>query len=104
MERFARADKRAKLPRWINQYITEIAANLSTDMAVTLSKLFMRTISQNPNENQTGVSLWTLEDVERAQAKQREQALLMEQQQDGDEDEYGEGGIDDGMLMEADLE
>jgi len=27
-KRFARADKRAKLPRWINQYITETAANL----------------------------------------------------------------------------
>ena len=26
-QRFARADKRAKLPRWINQYITETASN-----------------------------------------------------------------------------
>lgn len=105
-ERFARADKRAKLPRWINQYITEVASNLSTDMAVTLSKLFMRTISQNPNENQTGVSLWTLEDIEKAQAKQREQALLAVEQRAGqreaddmDEDEYGDGGIDDEMEM-----
>lgn len=79
-------------------------------MAVTLSKLFMRTISQNPNENQTGVSLWTLEDIEKAQAKQREQALLLEQQQaqsgadDLDDDEYGDGGIDDGMLIDLDLE
>lgn len=70
----------------------------------------MRTISQNPNENQTGVSLWTLEDVEKAQAKQREQALLQGQQQgqqgddDMDEDEYGDGGMDDGMLMELDME
>ncbi|KAG8217512.1 hypothetical protein J3R82DRAFT_5660 [Butyriboletus roseoflavus] len=105
-KRFARADKRAKLPRWINQYITEVASNLSTDMAVTLSKLFMRTISQNPNENQTGVSLWTLEDIEKAQAKQREQAVSLEQQEDRrvaeemDEDEYGDGGIEDEMLME----
>lgn len=80
-------------------------------MAVTLSKLFMRTISQNPNENQTGVSLWTLEDVEKAQAKQREQALLLEEQQQDDrggdemdEDEYGDGGIDDRMLVDLDLE
>ncbi|KAN0077292.1 Protein of unknown function (DUF1227) domain containing protein [Tylopilus felleus] len=109
-KRFARADKRAKLPRWINQYITEVASNLSTDMAVTLSKLFMRTISQNPNENQTGVSLWTLEDIEKAQAKQREQALLLEEQtgqrgaDEMDEDEYGDGGMDDAMLMDLDLE
>jgi DNA excision repair protein ERCC-2 len=94
---------RAKLPRWINQYITETASNLSMDMAVTLSKLFMRTISQNPHENQTGISLWTLEDIQKAQAKQ--QAALMleaEQEREGDED-YGDGGIDDNMLMDLDL-
>ena len=75
-------------------------------MAVTLSKLFMRTISQNPNENQTGVSLWTLEDIEKAQAKQREQALLQAQQEAQhveDMDEYGDGGIDDEMVMDLDL-
>lgn len=106
-KRFARADKRAKLPRWINQYITEVASNLSTDMAVTLSKLFMRTISQDPNENQTGVSLWTLEDVEKAQAKQKEQAMISTQQEvhksDEDMEEYGDGGIDDDMLVDLDV-
>ena len=76
-------------------------------MALTLSKLFMRTISQNPNENQTGVSLWTLEDVEKAQAKQRELAIAAEQlgaNAADDEDEYGDGGIDDGMLIDLDLD
>lgn len=66
----------------------------------------MRTISQNPNENQTGVSLWALEDIERAQAKQKEQTLLMEQQQQQGEDmddEYGDGGIDDDMLGDLDV-
>ncbi|KIM87071.1 hypothetical protein PILCRDRAFT_815531 [Piloderma croceum F 1598] len=102
-KRFARADKRAKLPRWINQYITETASNLSTDMALTLSKLFMRTISQNPNENQTGISLWTLEDIEKAQAKQKELAIEAEQSRE-DEEEYGDGGIDDDMLVDFDLD
>ncbi|KAH8833653.1 hypothetical protein DL96DRAFT_1754759 [Flagelloscypha sp. PMI_526] len=102
-KRFARADKRAKLPRWINQYITEAASNLSTDMALTLSKMFMRNISQNPNENQTGLSLWTLEDVEKAQAKQRAQALQAEQGGD-DWDEFGgDDGITDQMLVDLDL-
>lgn len=67
-------------------------------MALTLSKLFMRTISQNPNENSTGVSLWSLEDIEKAQAKQK--ALEAEQH----EDEYGDGGISDHMLMDFDLD
>lgn len=101
-KRFARADKRAKLPRWINQYITETASNLSTDMAITLSKLFMRTISQNPNENQTGISLWTVEDIEKAQSKQRELALNTERQQE--DDDYGDGGISDNALMDFDLD
>ncbi|KAF5330740.1 hypothetical protein D9619_005756 [Psilocybe cf. subviscida] len=102
-KRFARADKRAKLPRWINQYITETASNLSTDMAITLSKLFMRTISQNPNENQTGISLWTLEDIEKAQAKQKE-LMAIEAERRQDDDEYGDGGISDSALMDFDLD
>ncbi|KAI0093662.1 DNA repair helicase [Irpex rosettiformis] len=110
-KRFARADKRAKLPKWINQYITETASNLSTDMALTLSKLFMRTISQNPNENQTGISLWTLEDVEKHKAKQKalvlEEAEKQQRQQQVepmDEDDYGDGGLDDSMLADIDLD
>lgn len=98
------------MPRWINQYITETAVNLSTDMAIGLSKLFMRTISQNPKENQTGVSLWALEDIHRAQEKQRELNLAAAEKQrrgdDGDEDEYeyGDGWISDGALGEVDLD
>lgn len=114
IQRFARADKRAKLPRWINQYITENASNLSTDMALVLSKLFMRSISQNPNENQTGISLWTLEDVEKAQEKQRAalleiQALAAKVGNTGDmevdeDDEYGDGGLSDTILGEVNLD
>ncbi|KZV64933.1 DNA repair helicase [Peniophora sp. CONT] len=105
-KRFARADKRAKLPRWINQYITETAANLSTDMALTLSKLFMRTISQTQDVNQTGVSLWTLEDIEKAQVAQREAEAAAEREAAAarareDEDDYGDGGITDGMLLDV---
>ncbi|TCD60589.1 DNA-dependent ATPase of the nucleotide excision repair factor 4 complex [Steccherinum ochraceum] len=115
-KRFARADKRAKLPRWINQYITETASNLSTDMALTLSKLFMRTISQNTTVDQTGISLWRVEDIEKAQARQKELALEAEQQQqevqqnrgdvemEDDEDEYGDGGWGDNVLANIDLE
>ena len=79
-------------------------------MALTLSKQFMRMISQNPNENQTGISLWTLEDIERAQAKQKELALAQAAagpdvaMMDDDEDEYGDGGIDDEALAGLDLD
>jgi DNA excision repair protein ERCC-2 len=76
-------------------------------MALTLSKLFMRTISQNPNENQTGISLWTLEDVEKHQAKEEEKqkALGIEAAEHheevfDDEEEYWEGGLSDHMLVD----
>ncbi|KAL5533347.1 RAD3 [Sanghuangporus sanghuang] len=114
-KRYARADKRAKLPRWINQYITETAANLSTDMALVLSKLFMRQISQPHPEDSTGISLWTVDDIKKAQEKQR--ALELEQMPavaDVDvptfdapmdiDDEYGTGGLDDDVLREVDLD
>ncbi len=45
-QRFARADKRSKLPKWIAQQITEAHSNLSTDMAIAESKLFMRQMGQ----------------------------------------------------------
>lgn len=74
-------------------------------MALTLSKLFMRTISQNSSENQTGISLWTIEDIEKAQSKQKAAAMEVDQQATRmDEDEYGDGGITDNMLVEFDLD
>jgi DNA excision repair protein ERCC-2 len=89
-------------------------------MALTLSKLFMRTISQNAGENSTGVSLWTVEDVEKAQAAQRQAeaeqsgtvALGQTQPSQGkepgepmDEDDYYEdGGFSDRVLGEVDLD
>lgn len=65
----------------------------------------MRTISQNPNENNTGVSLWTLEDVEKAQAKQRSMDVDETQPSTIDDDDlYGDGGITDQMLVELDID
>ncbi|KAG9105049.1 DNA-dependent ATPase of the nucleotide excision repair factor 4 complex [Ceratobasidium sp. 370] len=101
-KRFARADKRSKLPRWINQYITESASNLSTDMALVQSKLFMRTISQSHDTEQTGVSLWTKEDVEAHQAKLRAMGPAADVEMQ-DEDEY-DGGIPDDVLANVDLD
>ena len=79
----------------------------------------MRTISQNAGENSTGVSLWTVEDVEKAQAAQRKAeaeqraAVALGQSQLGqgrvlgepmDEDDYEDGGFSDRILGEVDLD
>lgn len=71
-KRFARADKRNKLPKWIAQYIKETHSNLSTDMAIVESKLFIRSMAQPYPEGKNGVSLWELADIESRQAKERE--------------------------------
>ena len=41
-------------------------------MATVLAKLFIRSISQPFDHTQTGVSLWTLEDIEKRQRKEKE--------------------------------
>ncbi|ODO09390.1 hypothetical protein I350_02990 [Cryptococcus amylolentus CBS 6273] len=74
-KRFARADKRAKLPKWINSYITEAHSNLSTDVAISLAKKFIRQISQPFDHTQTGISLWTLEDIEARQQQEADEAV-----------------------------
>jgi DNA excision repair protein ERCC-2 len=89
-------------------------------MALTLSKLFMRTISQNASENSTGISLWTVEDVEKAQAAQRQveamqtTAIAVERSRaslggqevpmDEDDDYYEDNVFSDMVLGEVDLD
>jgi DNA excision repair protein ERCC-2 len=57
-------DKRAKLPKWIQNYLSEATINLSTDMAIGISKKFLRTMAQPFEQAQLGISLWSAEDVQ----------------------------------------
>lgn len=70
-KRFARADKRAKLPRWIAQFIQDMYSNLSMDMAIVESKRFMRSMGQPFEQGANGTSLWGIEDIERRQEKEK---------------------------------
>jgi DNA excision repair protein ERCC-2 len=49
--------------------MTEASTNLSTDMAIGIAKKFLRTMAQPIESNQTGVSLWTIKDIENRQKK-----------------------------------
>jgi len=115
-KRFAKADKRAKLPKWINSYITDTAANLSTDMAMVISKRFLRSMAQPFEIGQDGISLWGLEDILRRQAQQREADegamadVQMESQRppagavaDNDDDDDYFGGLEDQALLDMRL-
>ncbi|KAL5008591.1 hypothetical protein ScPMuIL_014172 [Solemya velum] len=64
-KRFSRADKRGKLPRWIQEYLSDGLCNLSTDEAIHISKKFLRTMAQPfSREDQLGLSLLTLEQLQ----------------------------------------
>ncbi|GJN94295.1 hypothetical protein Rhopal_007369-T1 [Rhodotorula paludigena] len=60
-KRFAKVDKRNKLPKWIGQYIKESDTNLATDVAIAHSKRFLRMMAQ-PFEQSTK-SLWGIEEI-----------------------------------------
>lgn len=63
------AKKRNQLPKWINQAILESDVNLSTDMAVSASKKFLRTMAQPwEEEDQKGIAVWDQDDLEKFQA------------------------------------
>uniref|UniRef100_A0A8C7JCW6 General transcription and DNA repair factor IIH helicase subunit XPD n=1 Tax=Oncorhynchus kisutch TaxID=8019 RepID=A0A8C7JCW6_ONCKI len=64
-KRYARADKRGKLPRWIQEHLTDGSLNLTIDETVQLSKHFLRQMAQPfRQEDQLGLSLLTLEQLQ----------------------------------------
>ncbi|EGC30807.1 hypothetical protein DICPUDRAFT_50564 [Dictyostelium purpureum] len=64
-KRYNRLDKRNKLPQWILQFCQNQHLNLSTDMAISLSKQFLREMGQPfTREEQLGKSLWSIEHIE----------------------------------------
>nr|XP_018264569.1 DNA excision repair protein ERCC-2 [Kwoniella dejecticola CBS 10117]OBR86727.1 DNA excision repair protein ERCC-2 [Kwoniella dejecticola CBS 10117] len=109
-KRFARQDKRAKLPKWINAYITEAHSNLSTDVSIALAKKFIRQISQPFDHTQTGISLWTLEDIEKRQlqdkleAEQAEIELKKSMANGNGNMRNGHGGDGQDLDMEVDAD
>ena len=57
--------KRNQLPKWINQAMTVAEENMSTDMAVTNAKKFLRAMAQPfGQKEQDGVSTWSIKDLE----------------------------------------
>lgn len=69
-KRFTRADKRSKLPKWIQAGMSEGLTNLSTDMAISVAKKFMRAMGQPFEHSQLGVSLWDSDMVNEVSRKE----------------------------------
>ncbi|KAJ5744862.1 hypothetical protein N7533_009732 [Penicillium manginii] len=78
--------KRPQLPKWINQAMLDSETNLSTDMAVSTAKSFLRTMAQPfKAKDQEGISTWSLADIERHEAKRKaeEERLTREELSNG---------------------
>ncbi|KAK0651342.1 hypothetical protein B0T16DRAFT_403706 [Cercophora newfieldiana] len=69
--------KRAQLPKWINQALLDADTNLSTDMAVSAARRFLKVIAQPfPTSAQEGVSIWTKADLAAHQEKMAHELIL----------------------------
>ncbi|XP_045148608.1 general transcription and DNA repair factor IIH helicase subunit XPD [Echinops telfairi] len=71
-KRFARADKRGKLPRWIQEHLTDANLNLTVDEGVQVAKYFLRQMAQPfHREDQLGLSLLSLEQLQSEETLRR---------------------------------
>lgn len=76
-KRFARADKRGKIPRWIQEHLKDGLCNLSVDEAVQVSKRFLRQMAQPfSREDQLGLSLLTVEQLDQEDTKKKLQSRM----------------------------
>lgn len=64
-KRFSRQDKRSRLPKWIQEHLTDNYCNLSTEEAMQTARRWLRQMAQPfSREDQLGVSLLTLQQLE----------------------------------------
>ncbi|XP_046401434.1 general transcription and DNA repair factor IIH helicase subunit XPD [Ischnura elegans] len=70
-KRFSRADKRTKLPKWIQEHLKDSLCNLSTEECVQIAKRWLRQMAQPfTRDDQLGVSLLTPEQLMQKAAKE----------------------------------
>lgn len=64
-KRFSRQDKRSRLPKWIQEHLTDNYCNLSTEEAMQTARRWLRQMAQPfSREDQLGISLLTLQQLE----------------------------------------
>ncbi|AJU53871.1 ASG_G0016280.mRNA.1.CDS.1 [Saccharomyces cerevisiae] len=92
--RFSR--KRSQLPKWIAQGLSDADLNLSTDMAISNTKQFLRTMAQPTDpKDQEGVSVWSYEDLIKHQNSRKDQGGFIENEnKEGEQDEDEDEGIE----------
>lgn len=112
-KRFSRQDKRTRLPKWIQEHLTDNYCNLSTEESMQIARRWLRQMAQPfTREDQLGVSLLTLaqlEAMEKAKADKKakaEQQAKFENNIDDEEDDNGMMVIDNnngnGIIIDLD--
>uniref|UniRef100_A0A915N8Q1 DNA 5'-3' helicase n=1 Tax=Meloidogyne javanica TaxID=6303 RepID=A0A915N8Q1_MELJA len=67
-KRYCRADKRLKLPKWIQEHITDAQTNLSIEEAIMAAKRWFPLMAQPfTKEHQLGISLLSTKNIENKQ-------------------------------------
>ena len=78
-KRFARQDKKGKLPKWIQEHLKDSMTNLSTEEAVQISRKWLRLMAQPfTREDQLGVSLLTVEQLETREMQEKIQEKVQQ--------------------------
>lgn len=93
-KRFSRQDKRSRLPKWIQEHLTDNYCNLSTEEAMQMARRWLRQMAQPfSREDQLGISLLTLEQLE---ALEREKAREQKKKSSDENDMDVEHAVDNG--------
>jgi DNA excision repair protein ERCC-2 len=75
-KRFARADKREKLPLWIRNFLNDADCNLSIEEAIQKSKRWLRQMAQPlTHKEQLGISLLTLDLLKELQINDKQEII-----------------------------
>lgn len=93
-KRFSRQDKRSRLPKWIQEHLTDSYCNLSTEEAMQTARRWLRQMAQPfSREDQLGISLLTLAQLE---ALEREKAREQKKKSSDKSDMEIEHTVDNG--------
>lgn len=83
-KRFSRADKRTRLPKWIQAHLADENCNLSTEEAMQMARRWLRQMAQPfTREDQLGVSLLTIAQLKALEEKKAKELNANEQQTSG---------------------
>jgi len=79
-KRFARNDKKGKLPKWIQEHLRDSMCNLSTEEAMQISRKWLRQMAQPfTREDQLGISLLTLDQLQTQEMQNKIQAKVQQE-------------------------